>query len=39
VTLGSLYINSQGYVPALQELAWYVLLWNLLALGWSLVSV
>ena len=31
VTLGSLYINA--------ELVWYVLFWNLLALGWSLVSV
>ena len=31
VTLGSLYIKAQVYVP--------VLLWNLLALGWSLVSV
>ena len=34
VALGSLYFNAQGYVPA-----WYVFLWNFLALGWSLVSV
>ena len=37
VTLGSLYIEAQGYVPG--EFVWYVLLWNLLALGWCLVSV
>ena len=34
VTLGSLYIEAQGCVPV-----WYVLLWNLLARGWCLVSV
>ena len=33
VTLGSLYIEAQGYVPVFSEFAWYVLLWNLLALG------
>ena len=32
VTLGSLYIEAG-------EFAWYVLLWNLLALGWCLVSI
>ena len=37
VTLGSLYSEAQGYVA--EEFAWYVLLWNLLALGWCLVSV
>ena len=37
VTLGSLYIEAQGYVAG--EFAWYVFLWNLLALGWCLVSV
>ena len=37
---GSLYFNAQCYVPVLLErLASYVLLWNLLGLGWSLVSV
>ena len=40
MALGSLYFNAQGCVPAFSgDLAWYVLLWNLLALGWSLVSV
>ena len=39
VTLGSLYIAAQGYVPVLLgEFVWYILLWNLLALGWYLVS-
>ena len=37
VTLGSLYIEAQGYVAG--EFAWYVFLWNLLALGWCLLSV
>ena len=37
VTLGSLYIGAQGCVPG--EFVWYVLFWNLLALGWCLVSV
>ena len=37
VTLGSLYIEAQGCVA--EEFVWYVLLWNLLALGWFLVSV
>ena len=37
VTLGSLCIEAQGCVPG--EFAWYVLLWNLLALRWCLVSV
>ena len=41
MALGSLYFNAQGCVPGelAGELAWYILLWNLLALGWSLVSV
>ena len=40
VTLGSLYIEAQGCVPVLLEnLHVFVLLWNLLALGWCLVSV
>ena len=37
VTLGSLYIEAQGYVAG--EFAWYVLLWSLLALGWSLLAL
>ena len=38
VTLGSLYIEAQGYVPVfLENLCG--MLWNLLALGWCLVSV
>ena len=39
VTLGSLYITAQGYIPAFLENLCDVLLWNLLAHGWSLVSV
>ena len=40
MVLGSLSFNAQGYVPAFSgELAWYILLWNLSALGWSFVSV
>ena len=40
MALGSLSFNAQHCVPALLEkYVWYVLLWNLLALGWSLVSV
>ena len=39
VTLGSLYIEAQGYVPVLLENLCGVLLWNLLALGCCLVSV
>ena len=40
VTLGSLYVEAQGYVPLLLEnLHGISLLWNLLALGWCLVSV
>ena len=44
MALGSLYMEAQGYVPGLcscvaGEFLWYVLLWNLLALGWCLVSV
>ena len=40
VTLDSLYFNAYGCVPAIGgDLVWYVLLWNLLVLGWSLVSV
>ena len=31
VTLGSLYIEVQGYVPG--KFLWYVVLWDLLALG------
>ena len=38
VWLGHLYFNAWGYVPAFGELTWYVLLWNVLALQWSLVS-
>ena len=39
VTLGSLYIEAQGYVSCVAgEFVWYVLLWNLLALGWCLAS-
>ena len=39
VTLGSLYIEAQGCDPVLLENLHDVLLWNLLALGWCLVSV
>ena len=40
VTLGSLYLGVQGCVPVLLEnIAQYVLPWNLLALVWCLVSV
>ena len=39
VTLGSLYIEAQGYVPVLLENLCGVLLWNLLALEWYLISV
>ena len=38
VTLSSLYIEELCFCVA-GELVWYVLLWNLLALGWCLVSV
>ena len=38
VTLGSLYIAGLCSCIA-GEFSWYVLLWNLLALGWWLVSV
>ena len=34
VTLGSLYIEAQGYSCVAGEFAWYVFLWNLLALEW-----
>ena len=33
VTLGSLYIETQGYVPVLLENLHGVLLWSLLVLG------
>ena len=39
VTLGNLYIETQGYVSALLENLHGILLWNLLALGWCLISV
>ena len=39
LTLVNLYIEAQGYVPALLENLCVVLLWNLLPLGWCLVSV
>ena len=39
VTLGSMYIEAQGYVPVLLENLHGIFLWNLLALGWCLVSV
>ena len=40
VTSGSLCITAQSYIPGVAgEFAWYVLLWSLSALGWSLVSV
>ena len=38
MTLGSLYIKAQGYVPVLLENECCVLVWNLV-LGWGLVSV
>jgi len=37
--LGSLYIEVQAWVSVAREFAWYVLLCNLFALGWCLVSV
>ena len=40
VTLGSLYVDVQGYVPVLLEnLRGMSLPWNLLALGWWLALV
>ena len=39
MTLGSLYSETQGYVPTLLESLHGILLWNLFAFGWSLVSV
>ena len=39
VTLGSLYIEVQLCSCFAGEFVWLVLLWNLLALGWCLVSV
>ena len=40
MALGSLSFNAQGCVPALLEnYCHYVLPWDLLDLGWSLVSV
>ena len=39
MALSSLSFNAQGCIPAFWRISMYVLLWNLLALGWSLVSV
>ena len=40
VSLGSLHIEAQGYCSCVAgKFVWCVLLWNLLALGWCLVSV
>jgi len=39
LTLGRMYFNAQICCFVAGELVWYVLLWNLLALGWKLVSM